>query len=119
MGRIANIYYQGRLAGELEEVSNVEYIFAYSESYLVDGVPISFLLPLREEPYTSEELLPFFENLVSEGWLQKMQSQHQNIDEHDRFGLLISNGKDLVGAVTVEPKVTGNGTEEWVIAKSA
>ena len=112
MGRIANIYYQGRLAGELEEVSNVEYTFAYSESYLIDGVPISFLLPLRQEPYTSEELLPFFENLVSEGWLQKMQSQHQNIDEHDRFGLLISNGKDLVGAVTVEPNETENGTRE-------
>jgi serine/threonine-protein kinase HipA len=50
--------------------------------------------------------------LVSEGWLQKLQSQQQNIDEHDRFGLLISNGKDLVGAVTVEPSETENGTEE-------
>lgn len=112
MGRVANVYYQGQLAGELEAESNLKYTFTYNESYLVDGVPISFLLPLRREPYASEELLPFFENLVSEGWLQKMQSQHQNIDEHDRFGLLISNGKDLVGAVTVEPKKTENGTEE-------
>ena len=112
MGRIANIYYQRRLAGQLEQVSNVEYTFAYSDSYLIDGVPISFLLPLREQPYTSEALFPFFENLVSEGWLQKLQSKHQNIDEHDRFGLLISNGKDLVGAVTVEPNETENGTEE-------
>ncbi len=112
MGRVANVYYQGRLAGELEEVSKAEYTFAYSESYLIDGVPISFLLPLRLEPYTGEKLLPFFENLVSEGWLQKLQSQHQNIDEHDRFGLLIANGKDLVGAVTVEPNETGSGTQK-------
>ena len=111
MGRIAKVYYQGQLAGVLEEVSNAGYTFTYSASYLIDGVPISFLFPLRQAPYTSEGLFPFFENLVSEGWLQKLQSQHQNIDEHDRFGLLIFNGKDLVGAVTVEPEVTGNGTE--------
>ena len=112
MGRIANVYYQGRLAGEMEEDRNQKYTFTYSDDYLVDGVPISFLLPLQRETYVSEELFPFFENLVSEGWLQKLQSQNQNIDEHDRFGLLISNGKDLVGAVTVEPNDTKNGTEE-------
>ena len=110
MGRVANIYYQGRLAGELEAESNLRYTFTYNESYLVDGVPISFRLPLREEPYVSEGLFPFFENLASEGWLKKLQSQHQNIDENDHFGLLISNGKDLVGAVTVEAKETKNGT---------
>ena len=47
--------------------------------------------------------MPFFENLVSEGWLRKLQSQQQKIDENDRFGLLLANGGDLVGAVTVEP----------------
>jgi serine/threonine-protein kinase HipA len=110
MDRVANVYYQGQLAGELESIAN-GYTFTYNESYLAGGVPISFQLQLREEPYVSEELMPFFENLVSEGWLRKLQSQQQNIDEHDRFGLLISNGKDLVGAVTVESKETENGQE--------
>ena len=45
----------------------------------------------------------FFENLVSEGWLRKLQSQEQKIDENDRFGLLLMNGRDLVGAVTIVP----------------
>ncbi len=53
--------------------------------------------------------MPFFENLVSEGWLRKLQSQHQKIDERDRFTLLVENGKDLVGAVTVEPKDRSEG----------
>lgn len=112
MGRVANIYYQGRLAGVLAEDNSNNFTFTYSDSYLAGGVPISFRLPLREEPYENEGLLPFFENLVSEGWLQKLQSQHQRIDEHDRFGLLLSNGKDLVGAVTVEPKKPEEGPEK-------
>lgn len=111
MGRVANVYYQGQLAGELKSNDN-EYTFTYSENYLAGGVPISYQLQLREKPYVSEELMPFFENLVSEGWLRKLQSQQQNIDEHDRFGLLISNGKDLVGAVTVEAKEPEGGTEK-------
>ena len=111
MGRIANVYYQGRLAGELAN-SNNTYTFTYSESYLAGGVPISFLFQLREKPYVSEGLMPFFENLVSEGWLRKLQSQQQNIDEQDRFGLLIANGKDMVGAVTVGPKETESDAEK-------
>jgi serine/threonine-protein kinase HipA len=110
MGRIANVYYQGRFAGELER-SLEGYTFTYDESYLAGGVPISFLLPLQTKPYVSSELMPFFENLASEGWLRKLQSQHQKIDEEDRFTLLVENGNDLVGAVTVEPKDLPNGRE--------
>jgi serine/threonine-protein kinase HipA len=43
---------------------------------------------------------------VSEGWLRKLQSQEQKIDENDRFGLLLMNGRDLVGAVTIVPLAT-------------
>lgn len=105
MDRLANVYYQGRLAGVIENVDD-KYIFTYDNKYLAGGTPLSFRIPLREEPFISAELMPFFENLVSEGWLRKLQSQQQKIDEQDRFGLLLSNGKDLVGAVTVVPKDT-------------
>lgn len=105
MDRIANVYYQGRIAGVLENLAE-QYIFTYNREYLAGGVPLSFRLPLREEPFIRDDLMPFFENLVSEGWLRKLQSQQQKIDEQDRFGLLLSNGKDLVGAVTVVPKDT-------------
>lgn len=109
MGRVANVYYRDRLAGELAEDNSSNFTFTYDDSYLAGGVPISFRLPLREEPYKNAGLLPFFENLVAEGWLKKLQSQHQRIDEHDRFGLLLANGKDLVGAVTVKPKAPKDG----------
>jgi serine/threonine-protein kinase HipA len=102
VGRVARVLYQGKLAGTLEEDES-GYSFTYDHEYLAGGMPISYRLKLREAPYRSERLMPFFENLVSEGWLRKLQSQQQKIDENDRFGLLLANGGDLVGAVTVEP----------------
>lgn len=103
MGRVANVFYQGKLAGEIEQTDD-HFIFAYSREYLAGGVPLSFQLPLQQAPFVSKTLLPFFENLVAEGWLRQLQSQQQKINESDRFGLLLANGRDLVGAVTVEPK---------------
>jgi len=98
--RVAEVYFEDRLAGVLTQTSD-EFRFLYNSRYLAGGTPLSFNLPLREEAYVSQQLFPFFENLVSEGWLRKQQSQQQKVDESDRFGLLLLNGKDLVGAVTV------------------
>ncbi len=100
MDRVAEVYFEGRLAGVLTQTSD-EFRFRYNSHYLAGGTPLSFNLPLREEAYVSQQLFPFFENLVSEGWLRKLQSQQQKVDESDRFGLLLLNGEDLVGAVTV------------------
>ncbi|MEO1246529.1 MAG: HipA N-terminal domain-containing protein [Pseudomonadota bacterium] len=100
MDRVANVYYAGRLAGILVERSG-EFQFRYDPQYLASGTPLSFNLPLQSESFVSRTLFPFFENLVSEGWLRKLQSRQQKVDESDRFGLLLLNGEDLVGAVTV------------------
>ena len=102
MDRIANVYFDGRLAGVLAERSG-EFQFRYDTEYLVGGTPLGFNLPLQREAFVSRTLFPFFENLVAEGWLRRQQSRQQKIDETDRFGLLLSNGEDLVGAVTVVP----------------
>jgi len=102
MGRLARVYFNERLAGTLEQREQ-EFIFQYNKSYLAGGTPLSFHLPLQEAPFITDELMPFFENLTSEGWLRALQSRSQKIDESDRFGLLLENGQDLVGAVTVIP----------------
>ncbi|QXO17004.1 HipA N-terminal domain-containing protein [Vibrio ostreae] len=34
-----------------------------------------------------------------EGWLKKRYSELQKIDENDPLGMLLSNGKNLLGAV--------------------
>ncbi|MBR9911983.1 MAG: phosphatidylinositol kinase [Gammaproteobacteria bacterium] len=103
--RIAQVFYNRRLAGILAETP-AGFRFTYDADYLAGGTPIAFTLPLQELPFNSDRLPGFFENLVSEGWLRKLQSQQQKIDENDSFGLLLMNGRDLVGAVTVTPLIT-------------
>jgi len=100
--RVAQVFYNGRLAGTLSE-TELGFRFQYDHNYLAGGTPISFNLPLQEDAFDSSQLHGFFENLVSEGWLRKLQTQEQRIDESDWFGLLLANGRDLVGAVTIQP----------------
>ena len=101
MDRVANVFFSGRFAGVLAQHEG-RYFFTYDPEYLAGGAPLSFHLPLQEAAFESEDLLPFFENLTSEGWLRSIQARNQKIDENDRFGLLIDNGNVLVGAVTIE-----------------
>ena len=100
--RIAQVFYNGKPAGKLAEDSS-GFEFTYDDDYLAGGTPIAFTFPLQETPFKHAKLPGFCENLVSEGWLRRLQSQEQKIDESDRFGLLLMNGRDLVGAVTVVP----------------
>ena len=100
--RKAKVYYGDRLAGELVETEE-GYQFKYHPEYLAGGVPIAFQFPLQEATFKSRQLPSFFENLAAEGWLLKLQSYEQKISENDRFGLLLANGRDLIGAVTLLP----------------
>jgi len=98
----ASVYFNSKKAGSLWKSEEI-YYFQYDSEYLSDNqaVAISFSLPLESNMYKSENLFPFFEGLVSEGWLLSQQSINQKIDEDDYFTLLLENGRDLVGAVTI------------------
>ncbi len=100
--RVAHVFYNQQLAGRLAKTKD-GFEFTYDDDYLAGGTPIAFTFPLREASFRHTRLPGFFENLVSEGWLRKLQSQEQKIDENDRFSLLLMNGRDLIGAVTVVP----------------
>ncbi|NWH06780.1 HipA N-terminal domain-containing protein [Desulfobacter latus] len=100
MDRVGFVYFHHVFAGTLKQ-DKTGYSFIYDPAYITRGTPVSFNLPLQASPYTADELFPFFENLVSEGWLRDIQSRTQKIDENDRFALLLENGGDLVGAVRV------------------
>ncbi|NWO05537.1 MAG: HipA N-terminal domain-containing protein [Alteromonadaceae bacterium] len=77
--------------------------FQYNENYLKLRQPaLSISLPLRSEPFEQEGLPAYFSGLVSEGWLKRIQSKEQHIDPNDDFALLVHNGEDLPGAITIE-----------------
>lgn len=102
--RQAIVYSNGIAAGLLTETDGGRYIFKYDDSYLADSSrrAISLSLPKRSEPYESDELFPFFYNMLSEGSNKTLQCMTQKIDENDAFGLLMATaGYDTIGAVTV------------------
>lgn len=92
----------GMVAGLLERNGKTVW-FQYDRAYLqLRQPPLSLSLPLREEPFESKGLPPYFSGLVSEGWLKRVQATEQRIDPDDDFSLLVHNGDDLPGAVTIE-----------------
>lgn len=99
--RKGEVFYKNELAGYIHETTK-GYIFEYDREFLKKGIAISVSLPLREEPYASKELFPFFKGLLPEGWYLGIVSATQKVDSHDSFGLLLSTTNvDTIGAVTV------------------
>lgn len=96
------VYFKDTYAGRLEEKPGGRYIFTYDASYLNKNQPaIAHTLPLHPEPYISERLHPFFDNLIAEGWFRNAQARALSIDPRNHFALLLGFGYDLAGAVSV------------------
>jgi serine/threonine-protein kinase HipA len=66
--------------------------------------PIGYHFPLNSKPYTLDTLHPFFTKLVSEGWVRVFQANKSRLDKRDDFGLLLANGGDLIGVISVKPR---------------
>lgn len=102
--RRAMVRLDGKPVGTLVEAGN-EITFRYDDQWLLSEapVPVSLTLPLREAPYVSQRLHPFFENLLPEGWLLELATTSLKISKDDAFGLLIATCADCIGAVEILP----------------
>ena len=100
--RSAKIYLHQDFAGILVEDAD-GYSFQYDKAFLESkkAAPISQTLPLREAPYVSNVLFPFFDGLIPEGWLLDVAEKTWKINLRDRMGLLLMCCKDCIGAVSV------------------
>ncbi|MBF0103856.1 MAG: HipA N-terminal domain-containing protein [Deltaproteobacteria bacterium] len=100
----AKVFFVNKLAGHLTKTEQ-GFSFVYDPTYLqqAHALPISLSLPLQTQPFTSKDLHPFFANLIPEGWLFDLNAQALKIDMEDEFEMLLSTGKDCIGAVTVIP----------------
>lgn len=107
--RQALVYVKGEVAGTLTMVATDEYRFAYNEAYIQSrGIPISLRLPLRKEPYISEYLHPFFDNLLFEGEQLRLAEKKFGLNRRssvDRFKLLMLTGQFTLNAVSILPLV--------------
>ena len=101
--RAAIVSLRGVRVGLLDELPEGGCSFTYDRSWLArpDAEPISLTLPLREAPYTARSMLPFFENLLPEGWLLELATAKLKIPKDDVFGLVCAMCRDCIGAVEV------------------
>ena len=102
MARKAEVLLFGKVAGFVKEDED-GYTFQYAAEYLKasDAVPVSRLLPLRDEPFTDRVLFPFFDGLIPEGWLLDIAQKTWKLDPRDRMGLLLACCKDCIGAAGI------------------
>jgi len=99
--RKGQVFFNQDLAGYIGETKN-GYLFEYDKEFLKKNIPVSLSLPLREEPYESQELFPFFKGLLPEGWYLDIVTATQKVDREDLFGILLcTTSGDTIGAVTV------------------
>lgn len=98
------VYINDKLAGILtEESPGKNYTFAYTPEYVAGGgFPVSVSLPVREEEYKSENLFPFFANMLPEGANRSIICRTKKLDEDYLFELLAAmSEKDIIGAVNI------------------
>lgn len=102
--RRAVVRIDGKPVGTLSETGR-QVEFQYDEAWVArpDAVAISLTIPVRKEPYVTEGLHPFFENLLPEGWLLELATKKLKISKDDAFGLLLATCADCVGAVEILP----------------
>lgn len=106
--RIANIYNNHVLAGQLIEENDKSYTFVYDIDYYNDDTKpaISLTLPKTTKRYHSNVFFPFFANLLSEGVNKQVQLQKYRLDEKDDFGLLVQTAQyDTIGSITVKEAI--------------
>jgi len=91
-----------QLAGVLTEDDN-GYHFKYQQEYLEQkkASPVSLTLPLQKDPFHSENLFPFFDGLIPEGWLLDIAHRNWKINPRDRMGLLLTTCRDCIGNISV------------------
>ncbi len=97
------VYKKDILAGVIWEDEN-GFHFQYDKSYLANpkhGV-VSMTLPLREEVYDDENMIPFFDGLIPEGWLLKIAVDNWKLNPRDRMNLLLTLCQNNIGDVSIK-----------------
>lgn len=113
--RSALVYVREKPAAQLTQHDDGSMELTYLEEYLnlADATDISLTLPMRPEPYRSENLFPFFFNLLPEGSNKRTLCYLHRIEKDDYFSILLQvAGADTIGAVLVVPASTNQSDDE-------
>jgi serine/threonine-protein kinase HipA len=91
------VYFKDILSGLLEKKADGSFKFAYQSQ----AKAVSLTLPISQQTYSSEELFPFFDGLIPEGWLLNLAEKNWKIPKDDRMTLLLTTCQDCIGAAHI------------------
>ncbi|QMW23223.1 type II toxin-antitoxin system HipA family toxin [Sandaracinobacteroides saxicola] len=105
MTRTLDIWWDGRLVGQLTQDKHGELGFAYARAWLDDeeAQPLSASLPKRAEPFTRRECRPYFSGLLPEESQRDAAAQALGVSRANDFALLDRLGGDVAGALQLLP----------------
>lgn len=104
----ARVLFKDSFVGILERNGNGSR-FTYNEGWTQQ---IACVLPTHNKYHEwNEGLHPFFDNLSSEGNLQRKQAKKAHVDKSDTLGLLSRFGQDCMGAISLEALDPHNSTD--------
>ena len=114
---VLNVNLYGETIGTLTHVGGDRTLFNFTEDYIADGNRPTLGLGFRDEygqlitgfAVKQKRLLPFFSNLLPEGHLREYLARLAGVNQEREFYLLWALGRDLPGAISVEPA----NSEEW------
>lgn len=101
-----NVFLNSRLVGQLRRETSGAIIYQYDRSWLEwqPALPVSFSLPLREQPYVGAPVLAVFENLLPDNdSLRRQIAARARTEGTDAYSLLGAIGHDCVGALQFLP----------------
>lgn len=103
--RLLNVWWEGRVVGQLTQNQYGELGFVYSLEWLgePDAPPLSASLPKRSEPFSRRECRPFFGGLLPEESQRDAAAQALGISRGNDFALLDRLGGDVAGALQLLP----------------
>ena len=98
-----HVFNYGTEVGILEGTPDRGILFTYDEAVVSDrsASPLSHSLPLRKEPFTAKECLPFFTGILPDGDLKHKISEYLHVSESSALKLLAALGGECAGTVSL------------------
>lgn len=108
---VLNVLLYGKPIGTLTLLSGDRVIFAFNKEYINDPGQPTLSLSFKDSQGdlitalrpTQTRVAPFFSNLLPEGHMRRYLAERANVNEEREFFLLWVLGRDLPGAITIEP----------------
>lgn len=114
MTKKGSVFFKDLPVGEIKQTTEKFYEFQYASK---NQNSVSWTLPRKEPLHKSEELFPFFDGLIPEGWLLNLVTKNWKISQNDRMSLLLTACQNCIGAAHVQPAVKPKQTPDPLLKK--